>query len=204
MVLLRRCALIGWSTVSALFAQTGPDVRVTDVEQQFCFMRPDPLSGIVTSRIRLTLRVELKYRNTTRRDLIVPILKNDRVRVADDASHMMLDKEDRPYLYDLKSARVPLDRPQVPYFVIIPAGGDGTNYLGAVITIEPFDRTLFSKELHVHLDRSHATIPPALLRELGAKWSGIGDVWAGAFRLPEFRVRLEEPTKIEACSYPSI
>lgn len=198
-----RLALVLLVACSGYGQTPRPEVRIGRVEQTYCFARQDPLSGVVTSRVRLRFDIRLRYVNLRSRDLIVPNLTRDHVAVMDVSGNVLAERRDSDYQYDLKAAGVALAQPPADYFSMVPSLSEREAFVGSYVIWEPFDQTWYGKELRIRIDRTPA-YPEALRTELRGKWGSFGDLWDGGVSPLEVTVKLEAPTKIEPCPFPQI
>ena len=201
---LDRNTAIAWVLAVVSVAQgaqvdtgSGPAVRVAITDQKFCLGEP----GFVSfehqhpDTITFRLRVELYYRNTGSKPLILPTSKDTVVilsRSSADARrrqnqfHIRLREKRLPEDEDLEARGIELDRPREPYFQVIPPGKEGSVALPEYVVLRvhnPSDKQvqteLLGKKIFIQLELDHSQLPKQLAKKLTDRWRQYGDLWTG-------------------------
>jgi hypothetical protein len=175
----------------------GPTAVATSAEANYCFARVRGLDPgrLPPAYLVLQLRVQVSYRNSGNRPLIIPLERERTIYTALKPGamtvfHAPFTLLDPAYsvMKDLP-ADVSLDSPVNPpndVFAVIPANGEMTAPLMEEISLPVNRKSLFRKDpdlrghrVYLKLKFAHRELSAALETDLSDRWTRFGVPWTG-------------------------
>jgi hypothetical protein len=186
-----------------LWGQTvKPDAFVKIDEQNYCFVRPRMLEmeRAPQSILVLQMRLQLAYRNTNPRPLILPV-QHDQWPYTSLKTGQVMTKQKSLYKGGFINPKVALmthlppdvspDNPVDPpndVFSIIPAGGFLNSPVHEEVQLTIYNKSakrdpdLRGHRVYLRLELEQQPISPDLLAKLSDMWVRIGVPWTGKLR----------------------
>lgn len=197
---------------------SGPTVRAAIRDQKFCLGEP----GIVSfehqhpDTVTFRLRIELYYRNTGSKPVILPTSRDPVVILSRNSAdarrrqnqfHIRLREKKPPEEEDLEAIGIDLDRPREPYFQVIPPGKEGSVALPEYVVLRvhnPSDKQaqteLLGKKIFIQLELDHSQLPKQLAQKLTDRWRKYGDLWVGKAKTEAMEFDIPVSPKFADCS----
>ncbi len=203
--------------VSLPAADSPVSVRMMILQEKFCLGKP--AGPVIRERqppdaITLRLKIRLSYHNQGPEPLIVPLSRASSAIVSRNMADVISRKNQFVIKYrpapppaQLVERGINLDRPQSPFFEIIPSGGENREYQNEHVILrihapsKPNAATeLLGRQIYLQLQLNHGQLSSALARDLANRWQAIGRLLTDEVRTEPIQITIPMVPKIGDCS----
>jgi hypothetical protein len=203
---------------SQLISGTGvPIVRLAVREQKFCLGQPGFISPEKQPPDAITLRllVDLFYRNTSSKPLILPVseyaaivLSRNPADVTQRKSQLIIPFRAKVPSGDenLSERGIDLSRPREPFFEIIQPHEEGRMSLTEYVILRVHDPSgrdpqgeLLGKRVFLQLELDHH-LTQQVAQDLARQWHAFGDLWTGKIRTQPVELNISSSPVFADCS----